>query len=144
MSSRLKAKLKNKIRPRQYFKAAYYYLDEPHRIVPPASVPDWEDAPGPESGEESGSITVSGFASHLISHHADSDAGFAKEYTDIQKYCSKQIKATSEHSSHVDNKHKNRYLNIVACKILLNSQILTIIFYEPQSQQFFLREPFIF
>ena len=137
MSSRLKAKLKNKIRPRQYFKAAYYYLDEPHRIVPPASVPDWEDAPGPEStGEESGAITVPKFASHCTSHHADSDAGFAKEYTDIQKYCSKQIKATSEHSSHVDNKHKNRYLNIVACKTI------TSIFFMSRS---FLREKsFIF
>ena len=119
MSPGLKAKLKNKIRsnrPRQYFKAAYYYLDEPHRIVPPASVPDWEDAPGPDGGEQSGAITVPNFASHLISHHADSDAGFFKEYTDIQKYCLKQINATSENSSHADNKCKNRYLNIVACK----------------------------
>lgn len=104
-------------RPRQYFKAAYYYLDEPHRIVPPATLPDWEDAPGPDGGEHSGAVPVPDFAAHVAALHADSDAGFAKEYSEIQKYCLKQVKATSDHSSHPDNKCKNRYLNIVACKL---------------------------
>lgn len=107
-------------RNRQYFKAAYYYLDEPHRIVPPATLPDWENAAGPEGGEESGAITVRDFATHVASLHADTDAGFAKEYSDIQKYCLKQVKATFEHSLHPDNKCKNRYLNIVACKFCMN------------------------
>ncbi len=102
---------------RRYFKAAYYYLDEPHRIVPPATLPDWEDAPGPDgSGEGSGAVSVPDFAGHVSQLHADSDAGFAKEYSDIQKYCLKQIKFTFENSSLPDNKCKNRYLNIVACE----------------------------
>ena len=102
---------------RQYFKAAYYYLDEPFPPRPTATVPDWEDSPGPDGGEQSGSVGIKQnvFANHVTSLHADTDAGFAKEYSDIQKYCLK-IKATSEHSSHPDNKCKNRYLNIVACK----------------------------
>lgn len=91
-------------------------MDEPHRIVPPASLPDWEDAPGPDGGETSGAIQVQEFAGHVSKLHADSDAGFAKEYSDIQKYCLKSVKFAFEHSSHPDNKCKNRYLNIVACK----------------------------
>ena len=102
---------------RQYFKAAYYYLDEPHRIVPPSSLPDWEDTPGPDGGEVSGAIPYPDFSDHVTKLHADSDAGFAREYSDIQKYCLKQVKATHEYSSHPDNKCKNRYLNIVACKL---------------------------
>ena len=101
---------------RQYFKAAYYYLDEPSRISPPTTMPEWENVPGPEGGEKSGAVPVSEFCDHVTNMHADSDAGFAKEYSEIQKYCAKQIKATHEHSSHPDNKCKNRYLNIVACK----------------------------
>ena len=120
MSPGFKYKLLHNFRPcRQYFKAAYYYLDEPHRIVPPASLPDWEDAPGPEgTGDASGAIPVANFSTHVTKLHADTDAGFSQEYGDIQKYCLKQVKASFEHSSHPDNKCKNRYLNIVACKFL--------------------------
>ena len=103
---------------RQYFKAAYYYLDEPHRIAPPTKEPvKWEDFPGPEGGSESGAIGVPNFSEHVHKMHADSDAGFAKEYSEIQKQCLK-VKHNSDQSSHPDNKCKNRYLNIVACKNL--------------------------
>jgi hypothetical protein len=112
--------------PRQYFKAAYYYLDEPHRIAPPASVPEWEDDPGPDGGEHSGAVSVTDFPNHVAKLHADTDAGFAKEYSEIQKYCVKQIKASSENSSHPDNKCKNRYLNIVACKFKIIMTFLLV------------------
>ena len=58
--------------------------------------------------------------------HVDSDIGFSKEYEDIQKHCLKDVKAAHDHSSHPDNKCKNRYLNIVACKtsfIFSNKQV---------------------
>ena len=101
---------------RQYFKAAYYYLDEPHRTMASTGVnnmPNWEDEPGPD-GAHSGAISVDDFPDHVAKLHEDSDFGFSKEYDDIQRYCSKNMKTTHEHSSHIDNKCKNRYLNIVA------------------------------
>ena len=48
---------------RQYFKAAYYYLDEPHRTVGPTgcnNMPNWEEEPGPD-GSHSGAISVEDF-----------------------------------------------------------------------------------
>ena len=59
------------------------------------------------------------FSIHVTKLHADTDAGFSQEYGDIQKYCLKQVKASFEHSSHPDNKCENRYLNIVACKLII-------------------------
>lgn len=100
---------------RHHFKAAYYYLDEPHRPVPPAGgIPNWEHEPGPDG--QPGAVPVHKFEDHVAANHADSDSGFSKEYGEIQKYCLKGVKATFENSSHPDNKCKNRYLNIVACK----------------------------
>ena len=101
---------------RQYFKAAYYYLDEPHRTLPCTdgkNTPNWEDEPGPD-GTHSGAISVEIFPEHVAKLHEDSDFGFSKEYEEIQRYCSKTLKTSHEHSSHIDNKCKNRYLNIVA------------------------------
>ena len=100
---------------RQYFKAAYYYLDEPHRPAPPSSgIPNWEDEPGPEG--QPGPVPFAEFEEHVAKNHADSDSGFSKEYSEIQKFCEKSVKATHDHSAHPDNKCKNRYLNIVACE----------------------------
>lgn len=109
---------------RQYFKAAYYYLDEPHRTIGPTgcnNMPNWEEEPGPD-GSHSGAISLEDFPEHVAKLHEDSDFGFSKEYDEIQRYCSKTLKATHEHSSHIDNKCKNRYLNIVAydhCRVKL-------------------------
>ena len=75
----------------------------------------WEDFPGPDGGNDSGAISVPNFADHVMKMHADSDAGFAKEYSEIQKLS--YNKYSSDQSSHPDNKCKNRYLNIVACKL---------------------------
>ena len=124
---------------RQYFKAAYYYLDEPGRgPAPPSSgIPNWENEPGPVAQEtlnggggaagtgagaqagarSKGPIHLDDFEGHVVRNHADSDAGFSREYTEIQRHSDKVARTTShEHSSHPDNKCKNRYLNIVACK----------------------------
>jgi receptor-type tyrosine-protein phosphatase gamma len=55
------------------------------------------------------------FPQHVATLHADGDIGFSKEYEAIQSV-SFQGDLNSEHSMNEDNKNKNRYLNIVACK----------------------------
>ena len=62
------------------------------------------------------------FADHVADLHIDSDIGFSKEYDEIQKFSKKVVKATHEHSANPENKSKNRYLNIVACKCFLSNK----------------------
>jgi len=97
---------------RRYFKAAYYYLEDPPRLVPPVGIPDWEEEPSADGGR--GPVSVEDFPAHVSRLHVDSDIGFSREYDEILKYSAKSVHATHEHSSLPDNKHKNRYLNIVA------------------------------
>merc|ERR1719494_1300357 len=97
---------------RRYCDSAYYYLEDPPRIAPPVGIPDWEEEPGPDGGR--GAVAVDDFPAHVSRLHADSDIGFSREYDEILRYSMKSVNATHEHSSHPDNKHKNRYLNIVA------------------------------
>ena len=97
---------------RRYCDSAYYYLEDPPRIAPPVGIPDWEEEPGPDGGR--GAVSVDDFPAHVSRLHADSDIGFSREYDEILRYSMKSVNATHEHSSHPDNKHKNRYLNIVA------------------------------
>lgn len=97
---------------KKYCETAYYYLDEPPKLVPPVGIPDWEEEPGPDG--ERGAVNVEDFPAHVTRLHADSDIGFSREYDEILRYCTKSVNATHDHSSHPDNKHKNRYLNIVA------------------------------
>lgn len=98
---------------RKCFHAAYYYLDDPP-CQPAQLQVDWE-APVEVGGEVRSAINVHEFAKHVAELHADTDIGFSKEYESIQNECVIEDYA-SEHSQHPDNKLKNRYLNITACK----------------------------
>ena len=64
-------------------------------------------------------MSVEQLGEHVNRLHADSDIGFAREYEEIQKICAKEGAAAHDQCSHPDNKHKNRYLNIVACEFAL-------------------------
>lgn len=99
---------------RKCFHAAYYYLDDPPPQGPTAPLVDWE-APVEVAGEIRSAIPVHEFAKHVAELHADGDIGFSKEYEAIQNESINE-EYPSEHSQHPDNKQKNRYLNIIACK----------------------------
>ena len=73
---------------------------------------DWEtdSADGP-----SGPIPVHLFPKHVTQLHADGDIGFSKEYEAIQAQTLLDAHS-SDLSQRPENKHKNRYLNIVACE----------------------------
>lgn len=104
-----------KIRFRRCFKSAYYEIDDLPRVVAPVGVPDWEESPGPD-GTAPGGIDADKIKDHVASLHADGEIGFSREYGEIKRYCEKELAVTSNHCSHPDNKCKNRYLNISACK----------------------------
>ena len=99
---------------RSYVKSANYDIDDLPRTVIPSGIPDWENAPGLDGKD--GSVPLKDIEEHVQKLHADSDIGFSKEYEEIQRYCVHDLQVTHDHCSHPDNKCKNRYLNIVACK----------------------------
>lgn len=88
-------------------------MDDPPCSVPTASL-DWNAAPEGTT-EYKGAIPVHMFSKHVAELHADGDIGFSKEYEAIQNEINAE-EYTSEHSQHPDNRAKNRYLNIIACK----------------------------
>ncbi|XP_076175854.1 putative receptor-type tyrosine-protein phosphatase mosPTP-1 isoform X3 [Ptiloglossa arizonensis] len=88
------------------FHTAYYFLDYPPRSVP--TLQEWENT---EQDGERTAVVIQKFVQHVTSLHADSDVGFSKEYEFIQ---SETGKFTAENSQCVENKAKNRYLNILA------------------------------
>lgn len=75
---------------------------------------DW-DQPVEVGGEIRTAVPINEFTKHVAELHADGDIGFSKEYEAIQNESINEEYA-SEHSQHPDNKQKNRYLNIIACK----------------------------
>ena len=94
---------------RHWFHAAYYYLEESRQVVNGPAF-DWD-----ARNDLQQPVPVKDFAKHVASLHIDGDIGFSKEYESIQ-CASLQEQFTSEVSTHPENKLKNRYLNILACK----------------------------
>lgn len=78
---------------------------------------DWE-APVDLGGEVRAAVPVSEFAKHVAQLHADGDIGYSKEYEALQNESIVE-EHPSEQSQHPDNKTKNRYLNIIACKLIV-------------------------
>lgn len=61
---------------------------------------------------EYSSVPVTLWSKHVQDLHADGDIGFSREYEAIQSGC--DLELPCEHSQSPENKHKNRYVNIVA------------------------------
>lgn len=90
-------------------------MDDPPSTSPPQI--DWE-VPVEIAGEIRAAVPVNDFFKHTSALHADGDIGFSREYEAIQSECVSDD-LPSEHSQHPDNKRKNRYLNIIACKLMV-------------------------
>uniref|UniRef100_A0A8D3EBC0 Receptor-type tyrosine-protein phosphatase gamma n=1 Tax=Scophthalmus maximus TaxID=52904 RepID=A0A8D3EBC0_SCOMX len=78
----------------RFFQTAHFYVEESSspRVVANESIPV---IPIPDDME---AIPVKHFVKHIM---------------EVQR-CTADLKITAEHSNHPDNKHKNRYINIVA------------------------------
>lgn len=98
---------------RKCFRPPYLYLDIPQCS---AAALDWNVQPEPNA-EYSGPIPVSLFPRHVEELHADGGIGLSKEYESIQSDTATEVDTAAEESQHPDNKPKNRYLNIIACKL---------------------------
>ncbi|XP_054472265.1 receptor-type tyrosine-protein phosphatase gamma [Anoplopoma fimbria] len=94
---------------RRFFQTAHFYVEESssprvvaNENIPIIPIPDDMDA-----------IPVKQFIKHIMELYKNNLQGFSEEFEEVQRSTA-DLKITSEHSNHPDNKHKNRYINIVA------------------------------
>ncbi|XP_028969520.2 receptor-type tyrosine-protein phosphatase gamma isoform X1 [Esox lucius] len=97
------------IKYRRCFQTAHFYVEESSspRVVPNESIPV---IPIPDDME---AIPVKQFIKHISELYSNNQHGFSEDFEEVQR-CTADLKIMSEHSNHPDNKHKNRYINIVA------------------------------
>ncbi|XP_066520016.1 receptor-type tyrosine-protein phosphatase gamma isoform X2 [Hoplias malabaricus] len=94
---------------RRFFHAAHVYIEDRNspRVIrnesfPALSIPDDQEA-----------IPVRQFIKHIMELYSNNHHGFSQEFDEVQ-HCIADVKITAEHTNHPENKHKNRYINIVA------------------------------
>ncbi|XP_026866754.2 receptor-type tyrosine-protein phosphatase gamma isoform X1 [Electrophorus electricus] len=97
------------IKYRRFFHAAHIYIEDRNspRVIcneslPALSIPDDQEA-----------VPVRQFIKQIMELYANNQHGFTKEFDEVQ-HCTVDVNITAEYSNHPDNKHKNRYINIVA------------------------------
>ncbi|KAM7422705.1 hypothetical protein PAMA_010653 [Pampus argenteus] len=94
---------------RRFFQTAHFYVEESSspRVVSNENIPF---IPIPDDME---AIPVKQFVKHIMELYKNNLQGFSEEFEEVQRSTA-DLKITAEHSNHPDNKHKNRYINIVA------------------------------
>ena len=70
-------------------------------------------------------IKVCDFLNHVRALHADSDNGFSNEFEDITSQTRTDLMADASYLP--ENKAKNRYVNISACKFIFLSILLFMV-----------------
>uniref|UniRef100_A0A673A986 protein-tyrosine-phosphatase n=1 Tax=Sphaeramia orbicularis TaxID=375764 RepID=A0A673A986_9TELE len=93
---------------RRCFQTAHLYVEDSdsprvatNDSVPVINIPDDMEA-----------IPVKQFIKHVSGLYSNNQHGFSEDFEEVQRSTA-DMKITSEHSNHLDNKHKNRYINIV-------------------------------
>ncbi|XP_075039434.1 receptor-type tyrosine-protein phosphatase gamma isoform X2 [Mixophyes fleayi] len=94
---------------RKCFQTAHFYVDDSSspRVVPNDNIPI---IPIPDDME---AISIKQFIKHISELYSNNQHGFSEDFEEVQR-CTSDMNITAEHSNHPDNKHKNRYINIVA------------------------------
>uniref|UniRef100_A0A671WYN6 protein-tyrosine-phosphatase n=1 Tax=Sparus aurata TaxID=8175 RepID=A0A671WYN6_SPAAU len=105
----LKCNLSISLFVRRCFQTAHFYVEDSSspRVVPNETIPV---IPIPDDME---AVPVKQFVKHVSELYSNNQHGFSDDFEEVQR-CTADMKITSEHSNHPDNKHKNRYINIVA------------------------------
>uniref|UniRef100_A0A8B9G100 protein-tyrosine-phosphatase n=1 Tax=Amazona collaria TaxID=241587 RepID=A0A8B9G100_9PSIT len=65
------------------------------------------------STDDMEAIPVKQFVKHISELYSNNQHGFSEDFEEVQR-CTADMNITAEHSNHPDNKHKNRYINILA------------------------------
>uniref|UniRef100_A0A8C8VR77 Receptor-type tyrosine-protein phosphatase gamma n=1 Tax=Pelusios castaneus TaxID=367368 RepID=A0A8C8VR77_9SAUR len=94
---------------RKCFQTAHFYVEDsssprvvPNEAIPIIAIPDDMEA-----------IPVKQFVKHISELYSNNQHGFSEDFEEVQR-CTADMNITAEHSNHPDNKHKNRYINILA------------------------------